>query len=371
LQASAAEAQYDPAAGTLRLAGTDAGGSPRVADAQIDIDAQAIDVTLQGRNMAARGNVQTVLRTGATPAGGATRLPGLLQQGQPANVSGNTLDYQGSAQKAIYKGNAVLWQGETAIRADTITLDQARGDLLASGNARSNLMLENGTSIGRAVDIRYDDATRTVTYVSPPPPQPAAPVVAATSAPVATTPGAPVPPVTGAAVTPPAAGTATPKPVAPAPAGAGTPVAPPIAAPGTVAPLAPGTVAPLAPGTVAPLFPPSQLSGPQGDLRATRLEVVLARAGSRAERLEAYGAVVMRLDTRVATGDRLTYFADEERYVVTGLPTVNVKIVEDCRETSGRTVTFFKSTERIIVDGNEQVRTQSKRGGPCPAPGAR
>ena len=40
-------------------------------------------------------------------------------------------------------------------------------------------------------------------------------------------------------------------------------------------------------------------------------------------------------------------------------------------ETSGRTVTFFKSTERIIVDGEEEVRTQSKRGGPCPAPPAR
>jgi LPS export ABC transporter protein LptC len=338
LQASAAEAQYDPSAGTLRLSGTDAGGSPRVADAQIEIDAQAIDVTLQGRNMSARGNVQTVLRTAAAPAAGAARLPGLLQQGQPANVSGNTLEYQGAARKAVYTGNAVLWQGETAIRADTITLDQARGDLLASGNARSNLMLENGTSIGRARDIRYDDATRTVTYVSPPPPAPVTPA-----------------PVTAATPTP---APVTPAPVTPAPAAPAASVAPTTVAPGTAAPIAPAAVAPL----------PSQLSGPQGDLRATRLEVVLAKTGSRAERLEAYGAVVMRLDTRVATGDRLTYFADEERYVVTGIPTVPVLIVEDCRETRGRTVTFFKATERIIVDGNEEVRTQSKRGGgPCPA----
>jgi hypothetical protein len=48
-----------------------------------------------------------------------------------------------------------------------------------------------------------------------------------------------------------------------------------------------------------------------------------------------------------------------------------VTIPRECRETIGRTVTFFKSTERIIVDGNEEVRTQSKSGGPCPAPPAR
>ena len=56
---------------------------------------------------------------------------------------------------------------------------------------------------------------------------------------------------------------------------------------------------------------------------------------------------------------------------MTGVATVPVKIVEECRETTGRTVTFFKTGERIIVDGEEQIRTQSKRGGPCPAPTAR
>ena len=69
--------------------------------------------------------------------------------------------------------------------------------------------------------------------------------------------------------------------------------------------------------------------------------------------------------------DRLTYFADEGRYVMTGIATVPVKIVEECRETTGRTVTFFKTGERIIVDGEEEIRTQSKRGGPCPTPTAR
>jgi len=311
LQASGALAQYDPAKGTLRLSGADAGRAPRVADQQIEIEAEAIDVTLQGRRMAARGNVRTILRAGTA----TNRLPGLLQQGQPANVTAAALEYDGDAGKASYTGAAALWQGETAIRGDTIALDQTRGDLLATGAARSTIALTTGTSVGTANEIRYTDATRTIEYISPPPPKPAP------------------------------------------------------AAAGPVAPTGASGVAPITARAIAPTA--SRLSGSQGDVTASRIELVLAKTGSQLERLEAHTAVNVRLDTRVATGDRLTYFTEDERYVMTGIATVPVTIVEECRETSGRTVTFFKSTERIIVDGDEVVRTQSKRGGPCPAPPAR
>ena len=89
------------------------------------------------------------------------------------------------------------------------------------------------------------------------------------------------------------------------------------------------------------------------------------------DRLEAYTEVNVRLDRRVATGDRLTYHADDERYVMTGIATVPVRIIEECRETTRQNLTFFKSADRIIVDGNEEVRTQSSRSGPCPQPTAR
>jgi LPS export ABC transporter protein LptC len=324
LQASGALGEYDPAKGTLRLSGTDAGGAPRVADAQIEIEGEAIDVTLQGRRMAARGNVRTILRAGSTK----NRLPGLLQQGQPANVNANALEYDGDAGKATYTGAAALWQGETAIRGNTIALDQTRGDLVAAGAARSTVALDTETSIGSANEIRYRDAMRTIEYIS----LPAAPT-----------------PV---------------KPVAP------TPVSP--VAPTSVSPVAPTNASPTAPTTVSAIAPAaSRLSGSQGDVTASRIELVLAKAGSQLDRLEAYTAVNVRVDTRVGTGDRLTYFADDGRYVMTGVATVPVKIVEECRQTTGRTVTFFKSAERIIVDGNEEVRTQSKRGGPCPEPPAR
>ena len=285
LRASGAQARYDPTSGTLQLSGTDAGGAPRVADEQIEIDADTIDVMLEGRQMTASGSVRTLLRSGATG-----RLPGLLQQGEDANVSAGTLDYQGEAGAAVYSGNATLWQGETAIRADVITLDRTRADLVASGAARSTIVFDTGEAIGRAAEIRYDDGARTITYRSQAPtPTPASPVALA------------------------------------------------------------------------------QLSGPQGDLRARRIDVILGETTSRAERLEAYRNVDIRLGARVATGDRLTYFAEGERYVVSGIATVPVTIVEECRQTSGRTVTFFTSAERIIVDGSEEVRTQSRRGGPCAA----
>lgn len=293
LQAAGAQAEYDPATGMLRLSGADAGGGPRVADAQIQIEADSINVTLDGPRMTATGNVKTVLQSPRTADKG--RLPTLLQEGNPVNVNAGMLDYQGAAGQATYSGNAMLWQGETAIRGDVITLDRSQGDLIVLGAARSTIVLDTGLSVGRASELRYDDAARRITYGS----------------------------------------------------------------------TAPTTPAPSAPTASA------QLSGPQGDLRAARIDVTLAKAESRLERLDAQTAVNIRLDKRVATGDRLTYLADEERYVMTGVATVPVKIVDECRETSGRTVVFFKSAERVIVDGNEEVRTQSSRGGPCPQAPAR
>jgi lipopolysaccharide export system protein LptA len=244
--------------------------------------------------MIAKGTVKTVLRGAASG-----RMPGLIERQNPVNVNADELAYQGPAGAAVYTGNAMLWQGVTAVRGDAITIDRTRGDLVVSGAARSNLVFDTGASVGRAAEIRYDDAARRLTY-GPPAPRAGSGASA-----------------TGTAVS----------------AGA------------------------------------AQVSGTQGDLRAGRIEVQLAAGESRLEGLDAYTDVAIRLlDRRLATGDRLTYSAGEERYVMTGIATVPVKIVEECRETIGRTVVFFTSADRIIVDGNEEVRTQSSRSGPCQAP---
>jgi hypothetical protein len=65
------------------------------------------------------------------------------------------------------------------------------------------------------------------------------------------------------------------------------------------------------------------------------------------------------------TGAHLTYSPADDKYVVTGAP---VKMLDaDCQETSGKTLTFWKASDRVQVDGNNEVRTQTKGGGKCPA----
>ena len=112
------------------------------------------------------------------------------------------------------------------------------------------------------------------------------------------------------------------------------------------------------------------MTGPQGDLKAFRIVVTLAKNESKMERLEAQDDVTLRLDQRIASGTRLTYHAEDERYVMTGATAMPVVIVEGCRQTTGQALTFFKSTDRIIVDGNEEIRTQTRNGASpaCAAP---
>lgn len=109
----------------------------------------------------------------------------------------------------------------------------------------------------------------------------------------------------------------------------------------------------------------ARMSGPQGDLSADRIELVLAAEGRTLERIEGYGSVAARVDDREAKGARLTHLTNDGRYVLTGTP---VQFTEDCRVTTGRTLTFFGSAGRIIVDGNDATRTTTKGGGRCTPP---
>jgi lipopolysaccharide export system protein LptA len=291
------------------LKGADQGGGPRVADEQIAIEADAIDVTLEGRKMLAAGNVKTVLQ-------GQSKTPGLLERGQPANSSAAKLQYDGDSGRAVYTGGAQLWQGKTVIRGETIRIDRDNGNLSAVGSAVSTLIFGSSSSIGRGEHIRYDDATRQVTYE-----------------------------------------------------GKAAPIAVPGAPTASSAPDALGAQSALsAQGATTAGSVPAQLSGPQGDLRAERIVVHLAKNESAMERLEAYTDITLRLDARLATGTRLTYYTADDRYQLSGTAAVPVKVVEPCRETTGKTLIFFKAADRIIVDGNEEIRTRTKSGGPCPEP---
>ena len=72
----------------------------------------------------------------------------------------------------------------------------------------------------------------------------------------------------------------------------------------------------------------AQLGGPQGDLRAERIEIALAKEGNSVERLEGYTRVTLKLDKRTAVGSRLTYYASDERYVMSAVGTTQVTVTE-------------------------------------------
>ena len=106
------------------------------------------------------------------------------------------------------------------------------------------------------------------------------------------------------------------------------------------------------------------MAGPDGDMKAAKIELFLKPSGDELERLEAYDALTLREQNRTTTGLRMTFTTADEKYVVTGTP---VTIVDQCeRETTGKTLTFVKATDSIVVDGNKQIRTQTKGGGKCP-----
>jgi LPS export ABC transporter protein LptC len=107
----------------------------------------------------------------------------------------------------------------------------------------------------------------------------------------------------------------------------------------------------------------AHMNGPEGDMKAAKIELYLKPSGDELDRAEAYDALTLREQERTTTGSRLTYTTADEKYVVTGTP---VTIVDQCeRETTGKTLTFVKATDSIVIDGNQQIRTQTKGGGKC------
>jgi LPS export ABC transporter protein LptC len=287
LIATSVDARYKVTAGTVALTGLLAGKPPEVRNERLIVNATTIDLTLDGPRMIAKGSVQSVSqpsrrKPGEKPAEGAT-VPGLLKDDAPANVTAAALDYDGTADKAIYTGAARLWQGQTAIAADTITIDEKTGNLTANGSVRSTLPFEQTdsktgekkkvTSIASSQDLHYEDAVRRATYTTN-----------------------------------------------------------------------------------------AHVDGPQGDLRAVKIEMYLVEGGGSLEKVEAYEKVNLKTEERTATGERMTYFAGEERYVMTGAP---VQIVESCRETTCKVLTFYRSADRVLCDGSEEKRTQTVGGGTC------
>ncbi len=289
LQARALDARYLVAKGQLELSGNVGSSRPQVQDARIFVEAVDIALTFEGPKMIAAGEVQSVLKPARRSEGtngkreAESKVPGMLKDDQPANITAAALDYDGAAKKAIYTGGARLWQGDTAISGQKITIDETTGDLFAHGQVRSAMVLEQTDSktnekkkvntLASAQDMHYEDAVRRATYTTD-----------------------------------------------------------------------------------------AHVNGPQGDLRAVKIELYLVEGGGSLERVEAYDAVTVRADARTSTGARMTYFAADEKYVMTG---PQVKVVEECRETTCKSLTFFRTTDNVLCDGEQQQRTLTLSGGTC------
>ncbi len=286
LRSSSATARYLVKRSVVELEGNDetTGRMPRVTDGQVTIDAQKIQMTVDTRQVTATKDVRSVMVPASSKASvGTVHRAAMLKQDQPVYATGDSLAYDGLKHVAVYTKEARLWQGDTAISGDTVTVDDAGGNLGSKGNVRSVLMLEQTnpktkhvdrmSSIAVAEAMTYEDTQHRATYTTN-----------------------------------------------------------------------------------------AHASGPQGDLKADKIEMYLKVSGSELDRVEAYANVITQDATRFATGDRLTYFADAEKYLMVGAP---VTVCADSRETTGRTLSFFKDSNTITVDGNEENRTQMKNGAKC------
>jgi lipopolysaccharide transport protein LptA len=182
MTASSREARYEIAAGTLAMAGAHekTGRQPHVVDEQATIEGKAIAIVLDGQKISATDSVKTEMRDTAQPGerrgadAAARRRPSLLKPGKPVYAISDRLTYDGATSHAEYTGNAQLWQGEMRIKADEIVVDDQSGNMTATGNVDSRLILEQVNaktkakeqikSVATAKDMVYDDSVRRATY---------------------------------------------------------------------------------------------------------------------------------------------------------------------------------------------------------------
>ena len=180
LHGTATTARYEPDRGVIELLG-DENTMPTVSDPRIVVDARRIVLTVEGPKVAAKEAVRSVLRpdtraSGAEDSADRVRLPGFFRENQPANATADALDYDGGLSRAVYTGGARLWQGESAVQGDSLTIDTKDGNLKASGSVRSTWRVEQTddktkqkeatATVASARELEYDDRARRATYTT-------------------------------------------------------------------------------------------------------------------------------------------------------------------------------------------------------------
>jgi lipopolysaccharide export system protein LptA len=121
--ATAARAEYDGGTDTLTLT-----GKPVFRDDNLEMTAERFALRRAVGNMLATGSVQTTVRASNQAGSG-----GLLSGNQATHVIAHQAQVLHDSQKAIFTGQARLWQGGDSIEAPVIELSQKMQTLTAYG----------------------------------------------------------------------------------------------------------------------------------------------------------------------------------------------------------------------------------------------
>lgn len=180
-KAEAPRGIYQVARDRLELSPGDgyAGKQPLVTDARLSIAARTIGIALTSRDLVAETRVRSTMlpgKKGAKPAETDRRLPTMLNSDKPVFVTSNRLQYSGSAAAATYEGNSVLWQDDTQIKGDTITIDDRKGNLTSNGTVTTQFFVEEADrksgerkrveTRGSSEAFTYEEARRLATYTT-------------------------------------------------------------------------------------------------------------------------------------------------------------------------------------------------------------
>ena len=187
----AQRAIYKVAGDSLQLmpSSGDPGPPPRLTDERMTVDARALTLGLQTRKLVAENTVRTSLqpskgegRSNAAkgkekPKETASKLPSMLKSDEPVFVNSNKMEYDGTS-VAVYTGDARLFQEQTTVVGEVITLDDKAGNMTARGKVRTVMFFDDvdpktkekksTQTTGTADQLVYEDAKRLATYITGP-----------------------------------------------------------------------------------------------------------------------------------------------------------------------------------------------------------
>ncbi len=164
LTATADEARYDSRTESLQLRGS--GARPHVVDAEVDITATEIDADLRNDAFEARGIGAERVESFIRPQKRGNASAGLFEGDKPVAGASARLSYARSTRVAKYSGAVYLVQGDASLSAETVDVDDARGDLRAGGGVASRLMLDTGDPATKGKPTEIDAQTLVYTDTS-------------------------------------------------------------------------------------------------------------------------------------------------------------------------------------------------------------